>query len=1083
MMKPITLCLLFSLLSFSFALAQRTVNGTVSDAETGEPLIGANVLVSGTSTGTVTDIDGTFSLEVPDGVEKLEVSYTGYTNKEVSIAGGLSTISIVLSVGQLLDEVVVTGYAIEKKKDLLGAVGIMDLEEIEGMSNPNVLQSMQGKVAGVFVETSGDPGQGTRVRVRGVSTLGNNDPLYIVDGVPIQPFNTDESGTGAGQTFGLSWLNPNDIESMQVLKDASSASIYGSRASNGVVIITTKQPGNKPPTISLNVRTTVENWNDFDDLTNNQERAMLEWQGAVNDGADPDATGIYKYDWHFDPNLGAGIQGKGVPVLDRIIYPEWLDEGDQLRPSGHASSIYGGNIEEGTDWWDEVSQLGISQNYDLSFSQGGERGGVQFGANYFNQKGVVIQTNYERIGLRLNSNYKFFNDRITIGENLNVTKGERQLLDSGFGGTSDQGPYRVKSILPVRTEDGRFAGPPGGGFSDRDNPVALAFDNRDDVINNVKVFGNVYANVNIVDGLTFRTNFGVDYDNLFTKDIFRTYSRGFLANTTAELLQRQTHLVNWVFNNTLTYTKSFGKHSLTALAGTEAVKNNFTVFTASGKDFALETSAYFQLNAASGERTSSGSATSFSLFSYFGKVNYSFDDKYLASATLRRDGSSRFGLNNRFAVFPAFSLGWRISEEAFLKNSNLISNLKFRVAWGQTGNQDILNDARFSLYQAVYAPQTNILPWGGGCAERVCPDAATSYDIGNGDSGILPSGFLATQTGNDELKWETTTEINFGLDFGLFRDQITGNFEVFNKKTEDILIQPRAIGAFGDGARRFVNGADMETKGWELSLNYNSSPAKDLTYSIGANFASYDAIITAIPEDLYSSYPGNAEQNIIGQAPNALFGYRTSGIFQNQAEVDAHADQIGKRVGALRFVDLNNDGAVDALDQEYGQANSVAKVEFGLTFQLEWKNFDLSMFVWGALGRKVTPDVFRTELGTLSNGENGGVAQLNAWSFTNTDSYIPAVSNSLQPVGLSLDYNVRNGDYLSFRQVTFGYTLPQSNGVFSSLRIYVTGENLGWIVDRTGANQYPQTGWSIENRVNGLYPKPQRISLGINANF
>ncbi len=896
-MKNLKLTLLvFSLLSLQFAIAQRTVQGVVSDADSGEPLIGANVLVSGTSMGTVTDLDGSFSFEVSEDATTLEISYTGYTTQQVSIEGGISKVTVTLSSGQLLDEIVVTGYAVEKKKDLLGAVGVMELEDIEGASNPNVLQSMQGRVAGVFVETSGDPGQGTRVRVRGISTLGNNDPLYIVDGVPIQPFGTDETGTGTGQTFGLSWLNPNDIESVQVLKDASAASIYGSRASNGVVIITTQQPGNRPPTISVNVRTTVESWNDFDDLTNNRERAILEWQGAVNDGADPDATGIYKYEWHYDPSLGAGIQGNGVPVLDRIIYPEWLDEDDQLRPSGHPQSVYGGNIEEGTDWWDEVARTGITQNYDIAFSQGGERGGIQFGANYFNQRGVVIETSYERIGLRMNSNYKFFDGRITIGENFSATKGAREWLDSGFGGTSEQGPYRVKSILPVRTEDGRFAGPPGGGFSDRDNPVALAYDNRDDIINNVKLFGNFYANVILAEGLTFRTNFGVDYDNLFTRDLFRTYSRGFLANATAELVQRQTHLVNWVFNNTFTYTRTFGRHNLTALVGTEAVKNNFTLFAAGAKDFAQETDAYFQLNAASGERTSSGTRTGFSLFSYFGKLNYSFADKYLASATIRRDGSSRFGLSNRFAVFPAFSVGWRVSEEAFLKNSNLISNLKVRAAWGQTGNQDILNDARFSLYQAVYAPQSNILPWGGGCAERVCPDAATSYDIGNSDSGILPSGFLATQTGNDELKWETTTEINFGVDFGLLNDKFTGTFEVFQKQTEDILIQPRTIGAFGDGARRFVNGADMETTGWELGLNYNSPAGRELTYSIGANLSHYNAIITGLPEDLYSSYPGNAEQNIIGQAPNALFGYRTDGIFQNQAEVDAHADRWEKEL-------------------------------------------------------------------------------------------------------------------------------------------------------------------------------------------
>lgn len=1084
-LKLLSLFVLF--LSVQLAMAQRTISGIVTDADSGEPLIGANILATGTSLGTVTDVDGSYALRVEDGVTSIEISFTGYSSQTVSVVG-LSKVDVKLSAGSILEAVVVTGYAVERKKDVLGAVAVMDLKDVKNTANSNILQSMQGRVAGVNVDLSGDPGQGARIRVRGTSTLGKlSDPLYIVDGVPIQTYITNENGSDVPQTWGLSWLNPDDIASVQVLKDASSASIYGARASNGVVIITTKQPQKGKSKVELNVRTSVESWRDFDDLTNNRERAIIEWQGAVNDGSDPDATGIYTYDWHLDPSLGPGIQGTGVPVLDKINYPEWLDEGDQLRPSGHPNSKYGGNIEEGTNYWDEISQRGTAQNYDLSFSQGTDRGGVHFGANYFDQTGVVIGTGYKRMGLRINSNYNFLNGRVTVGQNLNVNRGNRLWMDNGFGGVPAAGPYRYKTILPVRTEDGRFSGPPGGGFSDRDNPVALTNDNRDDYIKNVKVFGNVYADVKLLEGLNFRTNFGVDYDGLNSKDIFRTYSRGFLANNIAELTLRQSHLTNWVFNNTLTYTKQFGQHELTALAGTEAVRNYINIFSSTGKDFALETVDYMQLSAASGERTSSGASTGFALFSYFGKINYGFAGKYLASATLRRDGSSRFGTKNQYAVFPAASIGWRISEEDFLKGNDIINNLKVRAAWGQTGNQDILNDARFGLYRAVYAPSSNILPWDGGCAQTPCPDAATSYDIGNNDSGILPSGFLSTQTGNDELKWETTTERNLGLDFGIWESAIEGTFEVYKRETEDILIQPIQIAAVGDGARQWVNGADMETKGWELSLQYNSklNSGKDWSYSVGAVLSHYNSVITGLPEDLWSSYPGNAEQNIIGQAPNALFGYRTSGIFQNQAEVDAHADQTGKRIGALRYVDLNKDGVINALDQEYGGANGVPKVEFGVNFQVNYKAFDFSLYTWGALGRKVTPDVFRMELGSLDNGENGGVAQLDAWSPTNTDSYIPAVSNTNRPFGFSLDYNVRNGSFFAFRQATIGYTLPKSTKLkgISGLRIYVTGENLGWIVDRKGSDQYPQTGWSVENRVSGIYPKPLRFSIGANVGF
>ena len=597
----------------------------------------------------------------------------------------------------------------------------------------------------------------------------------------------------------------------------------------------------------------------------------------------------------------------------------------------------------------------------------------------------------------------------------------------------------------------------------------------------------MYLEAEIIEGLRFRTMLGVDYDNIFTRDIYRTYKRGFLSNVIAELDQRQSHFTNTVFNNTLTYTRDIGAHTFTAFAGTEAIENNVTLFGSRAKEFALETNAYFQLDAASGERSSSGSQTGFSLFSYFGKVSYDFQDKYLISGTIRRDGSSRFGLNNRFAIFPAVSVGWRLSEEDFLRDNDFISNLKIRAAWGKTGNQDILNTARFSLYQAIYAPQSNILPWGVTGCFRLCTNLATAYDISNQDQGILPSGFSAQQTGNDDLKWESTKELNFGLDFGLIDDRITGTLEVFNKQTEDILIVKQTVGAFGDGATRYVNGADMETNGWELSLNYNSPAGRDLSWSVGTNLSHYFAKITFLPEDLYASYAGNSEQNIIGHAPNARFGYRTSGIFQSVAEVEAHADQTGKRVGSLRFNDLNGDGVINALDQEYGEGNGVPKVEFGLTFQLNYKAWDFNTFLWGNLGRKIGVDVRRMELSGLLSGENGGVRTLEAWSFTNTDSYIPAISGSRANFGGSLDYDVRNGNYISFRQVTLGFTVPQSSGlsnVFTNLRFYISGENLGWIVDRSGSNQFPnEATWRIEDSVETNFPKPQRFSFGINANF
>lgn len=1065
---------------------QQTVSGQITD-DTGVPLPGANVLIKGTTTGTVSDFDGKYTLNATS-EDILIYSSVGFLSQE-RIVGAKSVIDLVLAPDiQQLEELVVTGYTIERKKDLLGAVAVVDLKAINDFNNPNVMQSLAGRVAGVNVSLAGEPGQGAIVNIRGISTLGNNSPLYIVDGVPIQPFTTNENGA-ANLEWGLAWLNPNDIESIQVLKDASSSSIYGSRASNGVVIITTKQPTQGAAIVGVNVRYGVESWVTQERLLNNRERAMVEWQGAVNDGSDPDATGVYTYQWHLDPSLGPGIQGDGVPVLDDIIYPDWLDEADQLRPSGHPQSIYGGDIEVGTDWFDQVAQTGIVRNYDVFFSQGGERGGVNLSLNFFDQTGVVVETSYQRFGLRLNSNYKFINNRLTIGQNLSVTRGERQWMDTGFGGTPEQGAFRVKSILPVRTEDGRFAGPPGAGFSDRDNPLALANDNREDRIHNTKLIGNIYANFQIMEGFNFNTSLGVDYDNIFTKDMFKTYQRGFLANTVAELDQRQSHFVNWVFNNTLTYTKLIGQHNITALVGTEAIEGFNTIMSARGKDFAIETNDGFQLDAAQGERNSGGSSTGFSLFSYFGKVNYTYKDKFLTSFTIRRDGSSRFGSENQFAWFPAASVGWRIVQEDFMSNVNWLSDLKIRAGWGKTGNQNIENEARFSLYRAVYAPDSYILPWDENCVQAVCPENATAYDIGNNDSGILSSGFVNTQTGNSSLKWESTQELNVGIDFGLFDQKLYGSFEVFKKKTEDILVQPTQIAAFGDGATVWVNGATMETNGWEAIVGYEGQ-AGDWSFNVSTNLSHYKDKITELPEVLFPTFPGNAEQNVIGHSPQVFFGYRTSGIFQDQGEVDVHADQTGKRVGALRFVDLNGDGVISALDQEYSKyADGRPEVQLGLSPRVTWKNFDLSMFFWATFGRKIAVNVSRAEQASLINGENGLVNTLDAWSPTNTGSYIPAMSNSLTNFGFSQDYNIRNGDFLAFRQLTIGYTLPQSvieNSFLSNLRVYLTGENLFWIVDTSGSDQYPFAEWRIEQQP-GLfqtsYPKPQRFSLGVNIGF
>ncbi len=1092
--KAVQLILLAVLLSLCPILAygqSRAISGKLTD-ENGASLPGVNIIVKGTTIGTLSDVDGNYRLEVEEGAV-LVYTYIGYEAQEITLgAQSVVDLAMAIEVSQL-EELVVTGYSVERKKDLLGAVSVVDMESMQDVTFPNVMQRLKGRIPGVTVNLNAAPGQGPAVLIRGPSTLGNNDPLYIIDGVPLQPYQSLDQGQET-RRHDISWLNPNDVESIQVLKDASAATIYGSRANNGVVIITTKQAEARKTEVTVSASFGVEDWGpkSYDESLNATGRATTLWQKAVNDGVDPDATGFpYTFQWHFDPSLGPGIQGNGVPVLDQITWPDYLSQSPQMiRPAGHPQSVYQGTtLAEGTNWWEEIAQTGIIQDYNVSLSTGGQRGGARLSMNYFDHKGVGKGSGFERLSVRLNSNYTFANDKVTVGQNIAVVKEERLWTPEttqGGGALLNRG-YQQNPIMPVFTEDGKFTGTPGAGFSLRTNPLADVSDNRDDRIHDTKILGNVFLDWQIIEGLTFRTNLGLDYDNIFSRNIARSYSRGAIIITFAQLDETQTHRTNWVWNNTLTYNKTINDHTFTVLAGTEAVENFITRFVGSGREFALETNDYFQLDAASGARTSSGNSTGFSLYSFFGKANYSFQDKYLASFTIRRDGSSRFGSQNRYAVFPAASVGWRIVNEGFMSGVGWLSDLKLRAAWGQTGNQDILDNARFGLFEALYADGSILFPWGE-VSDGTHPNA-TSYDIGNNNTGLLPSGFLATQTENQDLKWETQTEFNVGLDFGFLDDRLFGSFEVYQKTTEDILIQPVAIDALGEGSSRWANGASMEVSGWEALFEYRK-PTGEWTYTIGANFAQYKDKITELPEGLFASFPGNQEQNILGRSPDSYFAYTTDGIFQNQAEVDAHVAQPGKRVGQLRFKDLNGDGAIDALDQEYHGVNGRPKLQYGLNGTVAYQGFDLTLFFWGQTGQKVRDNQsFRREAGPVNLAEeNWGALNLNAWTTVNTNTHIPAQSWDASNQRSS-DYTWRDGGFLAFRQATLGYTVPSS--VVSALRVYFSGENLFWITGGSGKDEYTGPGWLIETATSldgrgagaSAYPKIPRYTLGLNVTF
>lgn len=1016
------------------SFAQETgfeVHGRVVSEMNSEPLPGVSVAVKGASRGTVTDMDGNYSLMVPGENSTLIFSFIGFISQEFSV-NTQTTINVVLKEDvKALDEVVVTGYSTERKVDLTGAVSVVETEIFENNSVANPIKLLQGQVPGVFIKTDGAPSGGAQVRIRGVSTLNNNDPLYIIDGVPTK--------SSAFQV-----LQSSDIESMQVLKDASSAAIYGARASNGVIIITTKQAQKNQFTLNYSSKITQSSYVTQPDVLSAEERARVQWQASINAGLDPDNDPYVQYEW--DRNAD------GTAVLNKVTMPEYLSEG--VRSAN-------------TNWFDAISRTGIIQEHNLSMSTGSERGGALISLGYFKNKYIEKFKDFDKISVRINSHHNFFEGKVKIGENLTITNG----VENGhFSTSSFSEALQIRPVLPIKTDDGNYSGPLSGGFVDHPNPLMVLDHNKWDQENDVNMFGNLYANISFLENLTLNTSFGIEKSNTQIRDIQRVFSTGFISRSVNSLKNTKRERFNWNLNSVMQYDLEVEKHKAIFLAGTEAIRNKYSDNSTYKEDFAVENLDYFVESAGSGMQLVTGSRTGFALLSYFGKINYSFNDKYLATATFRYDGSSRFGSNNHFGAFPAFSGGWRLSQEDFIAdNFPVISNLKLRAGWGKVGNQEISNIARYGLYQPHY----------GESAIAFNPDNGTAYDIAGNDSGPLPSGFRRIQSGNENLRWETTTETNVGLDFGFNDQKIIGSFDYFARATNDILISPAYLAIKGEGGNRFVNGASLETNGFEVSLSYRNQLGA-LNYSLTGNVGHYRDKITELPSNVIHSYPGNSEKTILGRSMHSSFGYITDGLFQNQGEVDAHATQPGKGIGRIRYKDLNADGVINPLDQEYIGV-SAPDYEYGLNLQAEYKGFNLRIFFQGVQGISVYDSRKRfTDFTGLWAGTNYGKRTLDAWTPLNTGSTIPAVTLSdNNNEGRSSTYFVSNGSYLKLRQVSLGYTLY--NALFSKMiNVFLTGENLMTFKDTKGANAF--TSPDPENPGYG-FPRPLKVTLGVSLSL
>jgi len=1023
----------FSLLLCTIMYAQE-IGGNVVDA-TGEPVIGATVMEKGTSNGTVTDFDGNFKLKVAAG-KTLTFSYIGYQTQELPAADGMKV--TMQDDALALNEVVVTGYTTQRKADLTGAVSVVSVGELAKQNENNPIKAMQGRVPGMNISADGAPSGAATVRIRGIGTLNNNDPLYIIDGVPTKA--------------GMHELNGNDIESIQVLKDAASASIYGSRAANGVIIITTKKGKEGKIKIDFDASISVQTYAHKMEVLNAKEFGKVMWQGYVNDGLDPNQNGLgYRYDW--------GYNAQGVPTLNGITMNKYLD-------------VAGTTPAADTDWFKETTRTGLIQQYNVSLSSGSERSSSFFSVGYYGNKGIIKQSDFSRISARINTEYKLLKikdlDVITIGEHFTLNRTSEVQAPGGFL----QNVLQFNPSLPVRTTNGDYAGPVGG-YPDRENPLARLDRNSDNRYTYWRLFGDAYIDINPLKDFHIRSSFGLDYSQKEQRIFTYPVTEGTVANPINGVEGKQEHWTKWMWNAIATYNLEIGKHRGDAMVGMEINREDDKWFSGKKYDYAILNPDYMWPNAGVGEAEAYGNGGGFTLVSFFGKVNYTYDDKYMASFTIRHDGSSRFGKNHRYGTFPSVSAGWRINQEKFLKDVSWIDNLKLRASWGQTGNQEIDNIARYTIFESNYGEAG----FGG-------QSYGTSYDIAGTNGGQqLPSGFKRNQLGNDDLKWETTTQTNLGLDFGLFRNALYGSFEWYYKKTKDILVYMPGIGVMGEGSSQWINAGEMLNKGVEFNLGYRGDIGH-FSYDVTGNIGTYRNEITKIPETLAANgtFGGNGVKSVIGHPMGAQVGYVYDGIFKSQAEIDNHAQQDGAGLGRIRWKDLNKDGVINEKDQDWIYS-PVPDFTWGLNIYLQYKDFDFTMFWQGAQGVDVISDLKKeTDLwsGLNISNLNKGRRLLDAWSPANPGSNIPAVStmdnNNEKRVST---YFVENGSYAKLRTIQLGYNFPKSiceKIHLSRLRMYLSAQNLLTIKSKNF------TGVDPEN-ANFGYPIPLNVTFGLNVSF
>ncbi len=996
MKKSITFYLMTFLLLFmssTSALAQnKTVNGVVKDAF-GEPVIGAKVAMKGSKSATVTDVDGKFTLSVPEKAE-LVVSFIGYKNAQVPVAGKTFVQVTMDEDNQMLNEVVVVGYGTMKKSDLTGAIGSLAAKDMENTPVANIGQAIQGKIAGLQVIDAGKPGDNVSIKVRGLGSINNCDPLVVIDGIP-----TD---------LGINSLNMADVERLDVLKDASATAIYGSRGANGVIMITTKKGKEGKGKLSFAANLSIQNATKTPDLLNASQYAALNNEMMINSG--------------------------------NAANPEWAN------PS---------TLGAGTNWVDELFRTGYLQNYTVSYSGGNEKSHYYVSGGLLDQSGIVSTVNYRRFTFQENTDTKV-TKWLKMSNNITISADKKW---SGTYSLSDT--YRALPVFAVKDENGEWTGPEGNSlwYGTVRNPIGPTTTDQGKT-NGYNLLGNITAELTFTKWLKFKSTFGVDAKFWFSDSYTPKYDWKPIPQEESSRYKSDNKSFTYLWDNYFIFDHTFAKkHHVGIMAGTSAQWNDYDYLNAQKNVFAFNN--VHEMDNGQKMHTIGGNETEWALLSYMARVNYEYDNKYLITATVRRDGSSRFGKNNRWGTFPSLSGAWRVSEEAWFPKNKYVSDLKVRVGYGETGSQ-----ASVGNYSYLASYDTSVYPFG--------------Y------AGTEQSALVSTTLSNPNIHWETVAQTNIGFDASLFNSRAFLSVDYYIKNTTDMLVKASIpiTSGFSDTSTTYTNAGKVRNTGFEVSLNtinlkgelgwetgivytYNKNKIKSLNSDVPYHI---NQINNSYVTMLANNYP-----------INVFYGYVTDGIFQNEREVQQHAVQTGAEPGDIRFKDLNNDGVINDEDRTVlGNPNPAHLFSMSNTFT--YKGFEFSFYLQGVAGNKIF-NANKIDLVGMSAAYNQMTDVLNRWHGEGTSYTMPrAVYGDPNGNNRVSDRFVEKGDYLRLKNISLSYNFPKQwldVLTLEAAKLTISCENVATITGYTGFD--PEVG------VNGIdlsnYPISRTFNIGINFNF